>query len=215
MNDKQFSVQLSKSDIVRPILILAGFLAIFWGLEIFDWLTGDFFYLDGWGVRPRRLDSLPNIFFSPFLHGGFGHVAANSIPFAVLGALIMLRDDGEFWAVTFITTVISGLGIWLTGGPNSIHIGASGVVFGYFGYLLLLSYFERSIASIATSLIVLFLYGGLLWGVLPLQSGVSWQGHLFGFIGGIVAAYFLARRAASHPSPTTHADEIENEIKIL
>ena len=172
------------------IEILIGFVALMWVLEIADqFLLGR--SLDLYGIMPRNLLGLRGILFSPFLHGGFGHLSANTIPFMVLGWLIMVRQTRDFWCVTAIVMLISGLGVWLLAASNTVHIGASGLIFGYFGFLLLRSYFERSPASIALSLLVIFLYGGLIWGVLPLQSGVSWEGHLFGFMGGAVAARLL------------------------
>ncbi len=209
-----FSSETERTRIIWPIVVVCAFLALFWGLEVIDWLTGDFLYMDGWGIRPRRLSTLHTIFIAPFLHLGFGHVASNSFLFALLGVLIMWRDEAEFWVVSFITMVVSGLGVWFFANPNSVTIGASGIVFGYLGFLLLLGYFERSFVSITRAIILLILYGGVLWGVLPLESGVSWQGHLFGFIGGILAAYILARRnpEAFAPKPI---EEIESEIKIL
>ena len=102
-----------------------------------------------------------------------------------------------FIVVTITVILVSGLGTWLIGPANSVHIGASGLVFGYFGYLLLNSWFERSLASVLWAVLVFLLYGSLIWGVLPQGNGISWQGHLFGFIGGGVAAYLLAKRPLS------------------
>ena len=174
------------------VLILGGLVAIFWGLEIVDssFLGGA---LDLYGIRPRSLIGLRGILFAPFLHGSFAHVAANTVPFLTLGWLVMLREMRDFFVVTIITMLVSGIGVWLTAPAYSIHIGASGLIFGYFGFLLLRGYFERSFAAILFSLIVGLLYGGIIWGVLPLQYGISWQGHLFGFIGGAIAARLLAR----------------------
>ena len=112
----------------------------------------------------------------------------------VLGWLVMVRRMNDFIIVTMVTVLISGLGTWLIGPTNSVHLGASGLIFGYFGFLLLRSYFDRSFSSIALALLVFFLYGGLIWGVLPFEAGISWQGHLFGFAGGGFSAYLLAER---------------------
>lgn len=174
------------------VLILGGLVAIFWGLEIVDssFLRGT---LDLYGIRPRSFIGLRGILFAPFLHGSFAHLAANTAPFLTLGWLVMLREMKDFFVVTIITMLVSGIGVWLTAPAYSIHIGASGLIFGYFGFLLLRGYFERSFAAILFSLIVGLLYGGIIWGVLPLQYGISWQGHLFGFIGGAIAARLLAR----------------------
>ncbi|NEQ43654.1 MAG: rhomboid family intramembrane serine protease [Leptolyngbya sp. SIOISBB] len=145
------------------------------------------------GIYPRQLDELQGVLWAPFLHGNFGHLLANTLPLITLGGLIMLGKAADFWAVTVISALISGLGTWLIGAPNSVHIGASGVVFGYFGYLLLRGYFERSAFSITASMLVILFYGSFLWGVLPNQPGVSWEGHLFGFLGGCLAARLLSR----------------------
>ncbi|NJK75086.1 MAG: rhomboid family intramembrane serine protease [Oscillatoriales cyanobacterium RU_3_3] len=176
--------------------ILGGFTALLWAIEIVDVFVfrGR---LNAYGIRPRSLQGLEGILLMPFLHGNFAHLAANTLPFLTLGWLIMLREISDFFIVSAVTMLVSGVGVWLTGAPNSIHIGASGLVFGYFGFLLLRGYFERSFAAIFMSLIVGFLYGSLIWGVLPSQPGVSWQGHFFGFVGGALAAQLLGRRKKS------------------
>ncbi|HEY9874804.1 MAG TPA: rhomboid family intramembrane serine protease [Candidatus Obscuribacterales bacterium] len=173
-------------------IILGGFVAIIWILEIVDifFLRGR---LNSYGILPRHLIGLRGILFAPFLHGGFGHLIANTVPFLTLGWLIMLRETSDFFVVSALTMLVSGLGVWLFGSP-AFHIGASGLIFGYLGFLLLRGFFERSFISILLSLIVGFLYGGVIWGVLPTQPGVSWEGHLFGFIGGVLAARLLSRR---------------------
>lgn len=173
--------------------ILGGFIALIWILEIIDlfFLRGA---LNAYGIRPHTISGLRGILFAPFLHGGLGHLIANTIPFLILGWFVMLRDLSDFFVVTAITMLISGLGVWVFGSPYTVHIGASGLIFGYFGFLLLRGYFERSVLSIIISLTVGLLYGGMIWGVLPSQFGISWQGHLFGFIGGGLAARLLARR---------------------
>lgn len=171
--------------------ILSTSVALMWGIEILDIFVfrGG---LDRFGIRPYSVPGLSGILFAPFLHGGFGHLITNTLPFITLGWLVMLQETSDFFIVTAIVMVVGGLGTWLTGSPNSIHIGASGVVFGYLGFLLFRGYFLRNIPSIAVSLIVGMFYGGLIWGVLPGQMGISWQGHLFGFIGGAIAAKFLS-----------------------
>ncbi|MGB3207322.1 MAG: rhomboid family intramembrane serine protease [Crinalium sp.] len=180
-------------ELKSHVTILGGAIAIMWILEIIDL----FFFrgrLNAYGIRPHSIIGLRGILFAPFLHGGLGHLIANTIPFLTLGWLIMLRETSDFFIVTAITMIVSGLGVWLFGNPYSLHIGASGVVFGYLGFLLLRGYFERSFIAIALSLIVGFFYGGVIWGILPTQPGISWEGHLFGFIGGIIAARLLSRR---------------------
>lgn len=171
-------------------IILGGFVLLIWLLEIIDWLIlkGS---LDALGIQPRTLVGLRGILFMPFLHGSFGHVLANSIPFLILGWLVMLGGIPQFFTVAAVTIVVSGLGVWLFGSSNSVHIGASGLIFGFFGFLITKAYFERSLSSIILAVFVFALYGGLLLGALPQRAGISWQGHLFGFIGGALAAYLL------------------------
>lgn len=179
-------------EIKKQISILGSFVAIFWILEILDQFV--FHHtLDGYGIRPHSLIGLRGILFAPFLHGGFGHLIANTVPFLILGWLAMIQETSDFWIVTIITMIVGGVGTWMLGAPNSIHIGASSLIFGYLGFLLLRGYFQRNIASILLSLVVGFLYGGLIWGVLPTQPGISWQGHLFGFLGGVLSAKLIAK----------------------
>ena len=176
-----------------PLLILGGFVVLAWFLELIDRLIlGG--ALDGLGVKPRSFSGLKGILFMPFLHSGFGHLLSNTIPFIVLGALVMLSGLNTFFTVVGLSMVVSGVGVWLLGGANSVHIGASGVVFGLFGYLLTRAYFERSLSAIIIAFAVLVFYGGILWGLLPFWLGVSWLGHLFGFAGGVLAAYWLSKR---------------------
>ena len=140
------------------------------------------------GIIPRSTDGLIGILVAPFLHANLNHLVANTVPFLLFGWLVMLRDRRHFAVVTLLAMLGSGLLSWTLGAPNSIHIGASGVVFGYFGFLLLAGWYARSAGSIAISLLVGVLWGGTVLGVLPGTPGISWQGHLGGFIGGVLAA---------------------------
>ena len=173
-------------------------LLMMWLLEIVDQVIFGG-ALDSLGIRPRSLDGLDSILFAPFLHGGLAHLANNSIPFVLLGVLTFLGGLCNFLVTTVLSLSIGGLGVWLLGTPNSVHIGMSGLIFGYLGYLLLRGYFGRSVGAILVSLILLVLYGGTLWGLLPFETGVSWTGHLFGFLGGALSAYLLRRRRLVRP----------------
>ena len=175
--------------------ILGGFVAIMWILEIADLVLGG--ALNAYGIAPHNIIGLRGILFAPFLHGGLGHLIANTIPFIVLGWFVMLQQTRDFFVVSAITMLVSGLGTWVFGSPNSVHIGASGLIFGYLGFLLLRGYFERNFPSILLSITVGILYGSTIWGVLPTRPGISWEGHLFGFIGGVIAARLLARKKLS------------------
>jgi membrane associated rhomboid family serine protease len=179
-------------ELKAQAVTLLGLLGFMWVLEFLDQVVFQG-RLNAFGIRPGSGSGLLGILFAPFLHANFGHLIANTLPFLILGWLVMLREISDFIVVTVVTTLVSGFGVWLFGAPNTIHLGASGLIFGYLGYLLLRGYFERSLVSILFSVVVALLYGGLVWGVLPLQVGVSWQAHLFGFIGGGLAARLLAR----------------------
>ena len=183
-------------EIKTQLWILGGLVAVMWAVEILDqfvFRAGLRQTLDIYGIYPRNVVGLRGILFAPFLHGNFPHLIGNTVPFLVLGWLIMLRETSDFFWVSLVSAFVSGLGTWMFG-SSAIHIGASGVVFGYLGYLLARGYFERSMTSIAMSLFVGTLYGSLLWGVLPTQMGISWEGHLFGFLGGVLAARLLTQK---------------------
>jgi len=179
-----------KQELGRHALLLGTIVAVLWLIEVVDWILWGV-NLDGYGIRPRTLVGLRNLLFAPFLHYGFGHLVANTIPFLVLGWLVLLRGSREFWRVTLIALLVSGLAIWLLGSSRSIHLGISGVVFGYLGYLLTRGWVERSPSSLALAVLALLLYGSMLWGLVLWQPGISWLGHTFGFLGGGLAAYGL------------------------
>ncbi|MCA2990132.1 rhomboid family intramembrane serine protease [Gemmatimonas sp.] len=144
--------------------------------------------LTGFGIVPRTTDGLLGILFAPFLHGTLNHLIANTVPFAALGWMVMWRDARHFLPVTAFAMLGAGLMAWTLGAPGSVHIGASGVVFGYLGFLLLAGVYTRSVSSLVLSLVTAGLWGGLVLGIAPSQPGISWQAHLGGFLGGIVAA---------------------------
>ena len=177
----------------RHAALLIAIVAVLWLVEIIDllFMRGN---LDNMGIRPRTWNGLGQILIAPWLHVGFGHLIANTLPLVILGWLVMLRHMRDFVVVTLVSALVSGLGIWLFGGSRTIHLGASGVIFGLLGALLARAYFERSWAALGLALIAGFLYGGMLWGVLPGTPGVSWLGHFFGLLGGILAAWLLADR---------------------
>ena len=167
-----------------------GFVGLLWLVEVVDTLLGN--RLDAEGIRPGNPEGLTGVLFAPLLHGGWAHLVANSVPLLVLGFLLLLSGVRRWVSVTAVVWVVGGLGTWLTGGPGTVHIGASGLVFGWLVYLLLRGLFSRRPGQIALGVLVLLVYGGMLWGVLPSQPGVSWQGHLFGALGGGLAAYWFA-----------------------
>jgi membrane associated rhomboid family serine protease len=194
-------VAYSRADVVtaggptRPLVaaqVIAVFVGLLYVVELVDTMLGN--QLDAAGVRPRELEGLDGILFAPALHGGWGHLMANTVPLLVFGFLILLSGIGRWVAVTAVVWVVGGVGTWLTGGEQTIHLGASVLAFGWLVYLLVRGFFSRSASQVALGVILLFLYGGVLWGVLPGQPGVSWQGHLFGALGGVWAAWWFGGR---------------------
>jgi membrane associated rhomboid family serine protease len=167
---------------------------LMWLLEGIDQATAN--SLDTFGIVPRRQGELADIVPAAFMHFGFGHLIANTLPFLVLGFLAALRGTVRFLAVALTIIVISGLGVWLIAPDGSNTAGASGLIFGLFGYLLVRGFVDRRITDVALGGVVAVLYGSILWGVLPTASGISWQGHLFGLIGGIVAAFMTSSARA-------------------
>lgn len=187
----------------RAAIAISAFVVGLYVLEFVDTLVGN--RLDGGGVEPRTVSGLWGVLFAPVLHFGWGHLIANTLPLLVLGFLVLLPGIGRGLTATAIIWLVGGLGTWLTGGSGTNHLGASVLVFGWLAYLIARGLFTRHFGQLAVGVVVLLVYGGLLWGVLPGQPGVSWQGHLFGAVGGVLAAWAVAsdvraqRAAASLP----------------
>jgi membrane associated rhomboid family serine protease len=182
-------------------MVLGGTLAVFWGVFVVNFLLGG--ALLTLGVIPRTTIGLRGILFAPFLHGSLNHLVANSIPFLVLGWMVMLRDERHFIPVTLAGMVGSGLMAWMLGAPGTVHIGASGVIFGYLGFLMLSGWYARSFGSILLSVIVTLVWGSLVLGMMPGAAGISWQAHVGGFLGGVLAARgFRVRRPETSLRPT-------------
>ena len=182
----------TSSRVLLAVEVIAVFVGLLYVVELADMLLGN--RLDGAGVRPREVDGLDGIFFAPLLHGGWGHLAANTVPLLVFGFLILLSGVGRWAAVTAVVWLVGGAGTWLTGGDHTVHLGASVLAFGWLVYLLVRGFFSRSAVQVLVGVVLLALYGGVLWGVLPGQPGVSWQGHFFGAVGGVCAAWWFGRR---------------------
>jgi membrane associated rhomboid family serine protease len=194
-----------RAALLEGAAVIGILLAAMWVLEIVNSIDGQ--KLDGDGIHPRSLGGLPGILSAPFLHAGFGHLLGNTIPFAILGMLVAIGGARRVIEVTVIVILIAGLGTWLTAGGGTSTIGASGVVFGYAGYLIARGFFTRRMMELAGGVVVALLFGGALaWDLVP-RSGVSWEDHLFGGIGGILAARLLTRPpkdaapAAQSPRP--------------
>jgi membrane associated rhomboid family serine protease len=174
--------------------ILLALVALMWAVEVVD-LALDA-RLDRHGIEAREGEGLDGVLTAPFLHVGFGHLLANTVPFLVMGFFIALEGARRLLATFAICAVVSGLGTWLAAPEGTIHVGASGVVFGFATYLIARGWFNRRAGQIAIGLVVAVIWGGALLGGLQPREGISWQGHLFGAIGGIAAARMLARPEA-------------------
>jgi membrane associated rhomboid family serine protease len=183
---------LRQSTVLKEFKILIVAVTIFWVVEIADQFVfrGS---LDNYGIQPHSIIGLRGIVFAPFLHGGFPHLIANTIPFITLGWLTMIQETSDFYIASIMSAIFGGAGVWLFGSSQSVHIGASILIYGYLGFLLLRGYFQKNFPSIALSVFVAIAYGGFIAGVFPSQMGISWQGHLFGFIGGAIAAKMVAQ----------------------
>ena len=185
----------ASEDRIRGLVLVAAMVVVMWVIEGVDALGA---HLDNDGIHPRDVDGLPGIAWAPFLHAGWSHLIGNTIPFLVLGFTIALGGLARTAAVTVIVALTAGFGTWLIGPAHTNHIGASGVVFGFATYLVARGIFSRRPLHFAVGLLVLAIYGTTLAFALVPTPGISWQGHLFGAIGGVVAARFIHAR---QPSP--------------
>ncbi|HWJ53169.1 MAG TPA: rhomboid family intramembrane serine protease [Propionibacteriaceae bacterium] len=174
-------------------LIMMGLLAWLWLLEVVDTLTGH--QLDNLGIHAQEIDGLPGIIAAPFLHAGWDHLISNSVPFFVLGFLVLLGGLARWLLSSLISIITSGLTAWLLTPGEVVILGASGLIFGWLTYLLARGLWSHRPGQVAVAVGVLVLYGGLILGVLPGQAGVSWQAHLGGAVGGVLAAWLLHRRS--------------------
>jgi membrane associated rhomboid family serine protease len=172
------------------LLLLAGL----WMLEFLDQLSGN--RLDQLGIHAREVDGMPEIFTAPFLHAGWDHLISNSLPFLVLGFLVLLSGLARWVASSLIIIIVSGMAAWSLTPAHTIILGASGLIFGWLTYLLARGIWSRRPAQVVVAVLVMLVYGGLIWGVLPGAVGVSWQAHLGGAVGGVLAAWLLHRRAS-------------------
>src|SRR5437763_9360616 len=187
---------------VQGLVLLGAVVLLMWLLEIVNTLDSN--NLDNAGICARNFGRLWGIFSAPFLHASFQHLIANTIPFVFMGVIIALHGAKRLALVTLIVIVVGGLGTWLIAPSHSITVGASGVVFGYATYLLVRGLFDRSVLEVFVGIVVGVVWGGALLSSLVPHYGVSWQGHVCGAIGGVVAAYVLRRdRPASDAKPRT------------
>lgn len=186
----------SRGDRARTAAkLMVGWVALLWLLEVVDVTSGH--ALDRFGIVPREPAELVDVVPAAFVHFGFAHVAANSVPLLVMGFLAALGGLRRFLAVCALIIVTDGLGVWLIAPAHTNTAGASGLIFGLFGFLLVTGFVERRPLGVVVGLLVGAIWGGtILAGLAPTQSGVSWQGHLLGLLAGVAAAFVLRRRAS-------------------
>ncbi len=180
----------------RDALIVMGvFLAVIWVLQVVNWADG--YRLDSeFGILPEHVSRLGEIFSAPFLHFSWQHIEGNSVPLFVLGVLAAYRSIPRFLLLTLIVAVTSGMAVWLFQSSNELTVGASGLIFGYFGYVLLRGFIDRNLVDIGVGLVAGALYWTILQVAIPGTPGVSWIGHVGGLVGGILAAWVLRTPAA-------------------
>lgn len=189
---------------LRRMAALSGFVAALWIIQIVNWATGYGLNAE-FGLIPRQVSGLDGVVGMPFLHGSFAHLTANTAPLLVLGALQAATATRGLMATNAIVVGAGGLLVWLLG-STGIHIGASGLVFGWVGFLITRGLVDRSAVTLGAASLVAVFYGSIIWGVLPGQPGVSWEAHLFGAIAGAVAA--LLTRAQVHAPRMRDVDRL-------
>ena len=180
----------------RGFVGMCALIPVLFLIELLDSATGHHLDQVG-GIKPHDLGGLDGIVFAPFLHASFVHLYSNSVPLIITGTFVLARGLRRFLIITGFIAVASGIGVWLLGRPGTVVIGASGVIFGYFGYLVVRGLVERSLWGIAVGLLVGLLYGTQISGVLPGDQLISWQAHLFGLAGGVLAAILFRRRRSA------------------
>ncbi len=183
------------SGLKATVISVAVLLALMWAVGLLNILFD--YRLSDYGVIPRTAKGLIGIPLMPFLHGSFDHLVVNTMPAVVLGGLVAIQGSRKFLTATVFITLVGGAALWIVG-RDAIHVGASGLVFGYFGYLIARAWYTRSFVSIVVAVLVTVVYGGILLGVLPFfQDGVSWEGHLTGLVAGSLAARIMWKRGQS------------------
>ena len=193
---KRGTVKAAEIDVAeakKAFFLMVGFIALIWVLQIANWASH--YRLDyDYGILPHNIGRLPEIFTAPFLHFSWDHIEGNSGPLFVFGLLAAYRGVKKFLGVTLIVAVTSGLAVWLFQGGNELTVGASGLIFGYFGYVLSRGVFDRNLIDVLTALVMALSYAYILTVAIPGAPGVSWIGHLGGLIGGLASGWIFRTR---------------------
>ncbi|MFC4122417.1 rhomboid family intramembrane serine protease [Nonomuraea zeae] len=200
MEAKGQTAEVMIAEARKAFWVMVGFLAVIWLLQIANWASGYALSYE-YGDRPWDPASLPNIVSSPFLHWSWAHIEANSGPLFIFGFLSAYRGVRKFLGVTGLIVLVSGLGAWFTAAPGSVGAGASGVVFGYFGYVLVRGAFDRHLIDIVVGVVMALCFAYQFTGLLP-QEGIGWQAHLFGFLAGVLGGWIFRDRRSPGTGPT-------------
>lgn len=213
-----------KLSIKGQIYLLLGILIVFYAIEVIDLLlrptTG--IHIDNLGIQPRTLWGLIGIPLSPFLHKDFLHLMANTLPFFILGYLVLLSGRETFFNASAIIVLVGGFGVWIFG-SSATHIGASGLIYGFLGFILVRAYLDKKLIWIVIAVVTGLFYSGLLFGLFNVfKDGTSWAGHFYGLVAGALAAYALRNRkpesqpaiSTSKKSPTNDDDEVDVEALL-
>src|ERR1700761_528546 len=180
------------------LIVMGAFLALIWILQVVNWADG--YRLDSeFGILPEHVSRLGEIFTAPFLHFSWQHIEGNSLPLFVLGVLAAYRSIARFLLLTLIVAITSGMAVWLFQSSNELTVGASGLIFGYFGYVLVRGFFDRNLVDIGVGLVAGVLYWTILEVAIPGTPGISWIGHAGGLAGGVLAGWILRSRRPSTP----------------
>lgn len=196
------------SKIRSSFLLSLFFVMVMWAVKIIENSKGlDF---SGWGVFPRTLGGLKGILFSPFIHGDYYHLFDNTIPILVLGTLLFYFYKEIAWEIAIFNLLISGFWLWIIGRP-SYHIGASGYIYGLAAFLFFSGVFRRNVSLLTISLLVVFLYGSLIWGIFPVLEHISWEGHLSGGVAGALLAWSYRKKGPQKPEPIVLEEPDESD----
>lgn len=195
---------IDKKEIWRSIRYPLLFINIIWLIELMAETTG--IRYTGLGIRPRTMEGLIGIFTAPFIHANLDHILSNSLPIFLVGTGLIYFYKEIAWRVIFMIWSFTGIWVWFMARPES-HIGASGLIYGFVCFLFFSGVLRRDTRLMAVSMLITFLYGSMVWGILPVDQMVSWESHLSGSVAGIFAAVYYRHEGPQKPKPQWQIDE--------
>jgi membrane associated rhomboid family serine protease len=196
----RFGTEAFYASLGRAFVTMCAVIPVLFFIEVLDQGLGGGYLDAAGGIIPRRAEGLDGVLFSPFLHAGWDHLYGNAVPLILVGTFALAGGARRFIWSTAVIMLVSGLGVWLVGNPNSVVVGASGVIFGYLGLVFVRGLVERSWWNIGVAAFIGLLYWYQLYNVLPTDQPISWQGHLLGLLGGAIAAVIFRRRRVAPPA---------------